>query len=304
MGFLEVAFALKFLSFTDLAWFPGNPQIFNYDTTVCAYIALSVACSLHLFGIFRLDHDDPQPAIGPIRMIFASVFLGLAVYMAPLLFGVHPKGAVMEAIEAFLPVTFDSETVRPDPSRPGTASQGSNSIWIVDDYKKAWTKAKDEKKRILIDFTGQWCLNCRLNERNVFTDPSVADGFRKYVCVKLYTDEVPDPKLQVDQRKAKAASQLAYQEGLGLAPAQPTYAIIEPDADQAFDGTNLKARLLDSRSALVEKQDFLKFLRKNVEEPAAKAAWKQEEVQRAATDVGGGRLARTRKRGSDEFSSP
>jgi hypothetical protein len=275
MGFLELAFALKFLSVTDIAWFPGDPRLFNFDTVVCAYIALAAACALHLFGIFRLDHDEPQPAIGPIRMIFGAMFLGLAVYLSPLLFGIQPKGLVMESIVGFLPVNFDTTRGQ------GTGRGAGEGNWLQDDYKAAWTLAKKENKRILIDFTGVNCANCRINERNVFTDPEVANRFKNFICLKLYTDYPPDPKLRPDEVAAKAALQQGYQSGLGLDLAQPTYAIIEPDGKEPFDGDKLQAKLIDSRAGVVQKADFLKFLSQGGADTTPKTAWIEDDYQRA-----------------------
>jgi thiol:disulfide interchange protein len=270
MGFLEIAFALKFLAVTDIAWFPGDPRIFNFDTILCAYIALAVACALHLFGMFRLDHDDPISDIGPIRMVFATMFLGLAAYLAPLLFGIQPKGVIMDGIVSFLPVNFDTTRGQ------GGGRGAGEGIWLQDDYKAAWALARKENKRILIDFTGVNCANCRINERNVFTDPEVANRFKNFVCVKLYTDIAPDPQLRPDQAKARAMLQQGYQTGLGLELAQPTYAIIEPNREQAFDGDRLQAKLIDSRNGVVQKADFLKFLSRDGED-ARKTAWIQDD---------------------------
>src|SRR5262249_34174251 len=64
MGFLELAAALKFIANTDLALNPGDPLFFTYETVLCAWIALSVACGLYLLGVFRLPHDSPVEYIG------------------------------------------------------------------------------------------------------------------------------------------------------------------------------------------------------------------------------------------------
>ncbi len=103
MGFLEIGAALKFLANTDLFFNPGNPRIFNFDTVLCAWIALSFACGLYLIGVFRLPHDDPTPCIGVPRMMFATIFFGLTVYLAPALFGMRLTGIVGENVIAFLP---------------------------------------------------------------------------------------------------------------------------------------------------------------------------------------------------------
>ena len=100
----------------------------------------------------------------------------------------------------------------------------------------------------------------------MFTDSEVANHFKNFVCLKLYTDISPDPRLRPDQARAKASLQQGFQTGLGLDLAQPTYAIIEPDRKQAFvddDKKQLQAKLVDSRNGVVQKADFLRFLRED-----------------------------------------
>ena len=259
MGFLEIGAALKFLSNTDLAWFPGNPRLFNYDTVLCAWIALAFACALYLFSLIKLDHDDPEPQIGPVRMVFGCLFLGLSFYLLPLLFGMTPKGVVMEGLISFLPLNLD--TTR---GQSGTGGQEA-APFIHDDYPEAWEVAKKQNKLIFIDFTGQNCANCRENERNVFPNREVIAALKNYVCVKIFTDIVPDPKLKPAEAQAKAQEQLKYQTSLGLGFAQPTYAIVQPDRQQPFEGEGLKARLIDKRDGKIfDVPDFIRFL----QEPA------------------------------------
>jgi thiol:disulfide interchange protein len=255
MGFLEIGAALKFLSNTDSAWFPGDPKLFNYDTIVCAWIALSIACSLHLFGIFRLDHDDPQPAIGPVRMIFATIFLGLALYLSPLLFGIQPKGIVMDVLAGFAPINFDKTRGK------ATGKSETEDLWYNDDYSAAWATAKKENKLIFIDFTGQNCAACRTNELNVFPLPEVENQLKKFVRVKLYTDRVPTKGLRPDEADKQGEKQYGFLQKLAKDVTLPTYVIIDPDRKTPFDGDKIRGRLVDKRGgAIFDIPDFVKFL--------------------------------------------
>ena len=266
MGFLEIGAALKFLSNTDSAWFPGDPRLFNYDTIVCAWIALAVACSLHLFGIFRLDHDDPQPAIGPVRMVFATIFLGLALYLMPLLFGIQPKGVVMDVLAGFAPINFDK-------TRGQAVGKGeAEDPWYHDDYPAAWAKAKKENKLIFIDFTGQNCAACQTNERNVFPLPEVESQLKKFVRVKLYTDRVPTKGLRPDEAERQGEKQSRFQSELGLGPTLPTYVIIDPDRTSPLDGDKIRGRVVDKRGGtILDVADFVKFLGQGGSIPAQAA---------------------------------
>jgi cytochrome c biogenesis protein CcdA len=222
MGFLEIGAALKFLANVDLFWFPGEPRIFNYDTVLCSWIALSIACSLYLFGFYRLDHDTGEDHIGVPRMIFASLFLGMGLYLTPLLFGGTPQGFVMEGAVSFLPPSLRKHGEIP---------------WIEDDYKAAWEEAVRQKKLIFIDFTGQNCANCRANERNAFMKPKIVRELKNFVCLQLYTDRVPDPELTPDQSKREGLKQQAWQTGLVNNIANPVYVVFKPDPTSPFDET-------------------------------------------------------------------
>ena len=63
--------------------------------------------------------------------------------------------------------------------------------------------AKQMKKPIMIDFTGNTCVNCRKMEENVWSDPSVYNIIdNDYVLVSLYVDdqnELPADKQSVSK---------------------------------------------------------------------------------------------------------
>jgi thiol:disulfide interchange protein DsbD len=263
MGFLEVGAALKFLANTDLAWNPGNPRIFSYDAVLCAWIALSFACGLYLIGAFRLPHDDPAEHIGVLRMIFATIFFGLAVYMTPALRRETPQGFVGEGLVAFLPPSFDS-------SPAGSSNGGAKTSQLTwyQDYQEAWEEAKRQNKLIFIDFTGQNCTNCRANEKNVFPKPAVRDQLAKYVGVQLYTDSVPNSQLSPAEAKAQADRNSEWRDAIGNATL-PYYVVFDPDRNAPFDNGKLKGQVLGSRDGLIRDiPDFLRFL----EEPQQQAA--------------------------------
>lgn len=104
MGFIEVALAFKFLSNFDLAFNPGRPMFFNYDTVLCGWIGLSIACGLYLLGVFRLPHDSPVEHLSVPRMLLAGMFLSFAIYLTPALWRVTPQGIVGAGLVAFLPL--------------------------------------------------------------------------------------------------------------------------------------------------------------------------------------------------------
>jgi thiol:disulfide interchange protein len=250
MGFLELAFALKFLANTDIAWFPGNPRLFNYDTVLVAWIVIAAACGLYLLGVFRLPHDDEAGPIGVVRLLFATLLLGLAIYMSPALLGGIPRGFVWENIVAFLP--------------PSLKDEGHL------DFPPAWAEAVKENKLIFIDFTGVNCTNCRDNEKNVFPKPNVSQALKKYVVVKLYTDTVPNPNLNASEAKQQAERNTRWRDTLGN-PTLPYYLIFEPARDRPFNGEDLNGKVLGryEKGTIRDIDEFVEFLEEPLDGRAA-----------------------------------
>jgi thiol:disulfide interchange protein DsbD len=262
MGFLELAAALKFLANTDLALNPGNPRLFSYDSVLCAWIALSLLCGLYLLGVFRLPHDSPVESLSVGRMILASIFLGLAVYMTPALWRVTPQGILGEGLVAFLP-----QDTRPPTSSGGDGGHPGELTWTRD-YEAAWAQANREGKLLFVDFTGVNCTNCRYNEKVIFTLPRVREEMAKYVRVQLYTDNVPDPKLSFAESQRQGKRNLDLENGTFGDITLPLYAVIQPAADAPFEQTpeglpRLKGTILGVRKGLIDKgmvEDFMTFL--------------------------------------------
>lgn len=213
MGFIEMALALKFLANTDIALNPGRPMLFNYETVLCAWIALSLACGLYLFGVFRLPHDSPVESLSVMRMLLGGVFLGLAIYMVPAMWRVSPQGLIGQFIVATLPLD--------------TKAREGELKWSYD-YEEAWKQALDENKLIFVDFTGVNCTNCRSNEKNVFALPEVQQALKGYVRVQLYTDSVPDPRLSPAEATRQAERNSGWMEGTFGDISLPLYAIFRP----------------------------------------------------------------------------
>jgi thiol:disulfide interchange protein DsbD len=262
MGFLELAAALKFLSNTDLILTAGNAWFFNYDTVLSAWIALSVACGLYLIGVYRLPHDDKVEKIGTIRMLFAALFLGLAVYMSPLLFGIQPAGVVAEAMVAFLP-----PSLREGPT--GSGSGGTELAWLKD-YDAAWEQAVKEKKLIFVDFTALQCPNCRANEKNVFAKGDIQEDLKKYVRVQLYTDSVPNKGADAQRL---AALYKSWQEKDVHDLTLPTYVILRPKGGSPRKSDELQADIVAVTGGLIrDVPGFADFLKKPLEQQIAQQA--------------------------------
>lgn len=206
MGFLEIGAALKFLSNVDLVWGWG---IFNREVVIAGWIGLSILIFLYLLGVYKFSHDSDNQRIGLVRVLNAFLFATLTFYLLTGLFGSR-----LGEIESFLP-----------PMKQVAASSGAGQtangelIWITNDYQAALKQAKDENRRIFIDFTGYTCTNCRWMEANMFPQPAVRAELEKYVRVKLFTDGEGEPYEGFQKMQEQRFGTVAL----------PLYAIITPE---------------------------------------------------------------------------
>lgn len=206
MGFLEVAAAMKFISNVDLIWKWG---IFTRDVVLSIWIAIGIILAIYLLGKFQLPHDSKPERIGAVRVMAAVLSLAISFYLLTGLFG-----AKLGELESFLPPDLENNSV----SLLGGKKKEELS-WIKDDLNKAILRAKEENKRVFIDFTGYTCTNCRWMEANVFVKKEVEAELSQFVLVQLYTDG--EGEIYEKQQQ--------YQESTFKTVALPFYAVIEPD---------------------------------------------------------------------------
>lgn len=173
LGFVELAFALKFFSVADLAY---GWRLLDREVFLALWIALFLCLGLYLLNIIRLPHDDDEEKKTSVPKFFlALVSLAFAIYMVPGLWG-----APCKAISAFAPPMWTQDF-----------SLDKNEIHPVSyDYEEGMRIAKEQNKPVLIDFTGHGCVNCREMEAAVWTDNRVIDILRDdYVLISLYVDD-------------------------------------------------------------------------------------------------------------------
>lgn len=173
LGFVELAFALKFFSVADLAYGWG---LLDREVFLALWIALFICLGLYLLNIIRLPHDDENEKKTTVPKFFlALISLAFAIYMIPGLWG-----APCKAISAFAPPMWTQDF-----------SLNDNEVHPVSyDYEEGMRIAKEQKKPVLIDFTGHGCVNCREMEAAVWTDDRVIDILRNdYVLISLYVDD-------------------------------------------------------------------------------------------------------------------
>lgn len=172
LGFVEIAFALKFLSVADLAY---GWHILDRETFIVLWIAIAITAALYLWRVIKLHHDEDTEKIGTVRLIGGMACMTFAMYLIPGLWG-----APLKAVSAFLPPMYTQDFVL-DKNIP-------QSHYL--DFEEGMEAAKKQNKPALIDFTGYGCVNCREMEASVWTDPQVAQMINNdFVLISLYVDD-------------------------------------------------------------------------------------------------------------------
>ena len=182
LGFIELAFSLKFFSVADLAY---GWHLMDREVFLALWIVIFGLLGLYLIGKLKFQSDlvngEDRPMPVPCIML-GMVSLAFAVYMIPGLWG-----APCKAISAFAP-----------PMNTQDFNLNKNEVHArYTDYEEGMAVAAAEGKPVLVDFTGFGCVNCRKMEAAVWTDPGVADILTKnYILISLYVDDktrLPQP---------------------------------------------------------------------------------------------------------------
>ena len=179
LGFIELAFALKFLSVADLAY---GWHLLDREVFLSIWIAIFGLLGAYLMGWIRFPHDDESHRTNVPQFFLALASLAFTVYMIPGLWG-----APCKAISAFTP---------PMNTQDFNLYGGSVEARFTD-YEQGMAAAQAEGKPVIIDFTGFGCVNCRKMEAAVWSNPQVADMLNnQYVLISLYVDDktpLPQP---------------------------------------------------------------------------------------------------------------
>ena len=176
LGFVELAFSLKFLSVADLAY---GWHLLDREVFLSLWIVIFGAMGLYLIGKLKFQEDAVGGEIDkpmPVPCIMAGLCaIAFAIYMVPGLWG-----APCKAISAFAP-----------PINTQDFNLNTKTVEAhYHSYEEGMAAAKAQGKPVLIDFTGFGCVNCRKMEAAVWTAPTVADMLNnQYVLISLYVDD-------------------------------------------------------------------------------------------------------------------
>ncbi|WCT12249.1 protein-disulfide reductase DsbD family protein [Mucilaginibacter jinjuensis] len=251
LGFLELAFALKFLSNVDLAY---HWNWFDREVFLSLWIAIGVMLFLYLIGKIRFSHDSPVEHLSVFRTFLSIIVFSFVMFMIPGLWG-----APLKVISGFLPppATQDFYLTNGSGSSSDAAPQQSVSIkdkkyedlfrrgkhaglneWY--DYDQALQVSKELKKPVIIDFTGWNCANCRKMEQEVWSNPEVHKRLQNdFVLLELYVDEkqeLPKEQQTISSFSGKKINTIGnknsdYEASKFNVNSQPYYVIINAKGD-------------------------------------------------------------------------
>ncbi len=239
LGFLELAFAFKFLSNADLVWQAGWLQ---RELFIALWIAIFGAMALYLFGKIRLPHDGKDDPISVGRLLLAIVSLSFTLYLIPglwgaplkLISGFPPPATYSEAPNGFMGNSTSSIPIE----LPDGAHLGVHDIIAFDSYKQGMEYAAAVNKPVLIDFTGWACVNCRKMEERVWGEPQVLEILKNdVVLISLYVDEreeLPKGEQYTSPTTGKRIRTIGnkwsdFQIEKYQVNAQPFYALVNPN---------------------------------------------------------------------------
>ena len=247
LGFIELAFALKFFSVADLAY---GWRLLDREVFLALWIAIFLFLGLYLIGILKFQSDQGSDKAMPVPCIMLGlVSIAFAVYMVPGLWG-----APCRAVSAFAPPLYTQDF--------NLNTKEVRAAYT--NYEEGMAVAKAKGKPVMLDFTGFGCVNCRKMEIAVWTDPTVADKLNKdYVLISLFVDDKTplDQPVEVEYNGKKrtlrtVGDKWSYLEEMKFGYlTQPLYVLVDND------GTPL-AR---SFSYKEDVDEYLKFLKEGLD---------------------------------------
>ena len=233
LGFIELAFSLKFLSVADLAY---GWHILDREVFLSLWIVIFALLGAYLVGWLKFQVDEiggelhkPMPVV---CIMGGLVSLAFAVYMVPGLWG-----APCKAVSAFAP--------------PMNTQDFNLNSKVVEaeylDYESGIEAARAQNKPVFIDFTGFGCVNCRKMEASVWADARVADRLNNdFVLISLYVDDktpLKEPMVVTDAQgnqktlRTVGAKWSYLQSHKFGANAQPFYVILDPETGMPLTGS-------------------------------------------------------------------
>ena len=233
LGFIELAFSLKFLSVADLAY---GWHILDREVFLSLWIVIFAMLGAYLVGWLKFQEDEiggnlhkPMPVV---CILIGMLSFAFSVYMVPGLWG-----APCKAVSAFAP--------------PISTQDFNLSEKVIEaefnDYESGMATARSKGKPVFLDFTGYGCVNCREMEGTVWADPRVSSKLKNdYVLISLYVDDktpLKEPIVVTDAQgnqktlRTVGAKWSYLQSHKFGANAQPFYVAVDPFTGKPLTGS-------------------------------------------------------------------
>lgn len=232
LGFIELAFSLKFLSVADMAY---GWHILDREVFLSLWIVIFAMLGAYLVGWLKFQEDEvggPSKPMPVLCIMGGLISFAFAVYMLPGLWG-----APCKAVSAFAP--------------PISTQDFNLNEHVVEaefnDYESGLATARAQGKPVFLDFTGYGCVNCREMEATVWADPRVSEKLRNdYVLISLYVDDktpLKEPMTVTDEKgnqktlRTVGAKWSYLQSHKFGANAQPFYVALDPTTGKPLTGS-------------------------------------------------------------------
>ncbi|MBC8486481.1 MAG: thioredoxin family protein [Bacteroidetes bacterium] len=275
LGFIILALGMKFLLVPD--------QVLGWGITrevfIAVWIVLFTLMGFYLLGKIKFSHDSDVPYIGVLRLLLIIVTFTFVVYLIPGMFG-----APLNVVSGFLPSesSFDlKEIIRESNKNIVTVSSDNNSTICEEpkyadifklphglqgyfDYEQGLECAKNLNKPILLDFKGHACVNCKVMEKTVWSDPEVLKRLRNdYTIIALYVDDktkLPESEWVTSAIDGKVKKTIGkknadFQITKFNVNAQPYYVLIDHDSKKLTEPMAFNRNV----------NEFIEFLDKGIE---------------------------------------
>ena len=269
LGFLELAFGLKFLSVADQTYHWG---ILDREIYIGLWIVIFFLMGLYLLGKLKFSHDSDMAFLKVPRLFMAIATFAFVAYLVPGLFG-----APLKALAGYMPPmsTHDFNLMKEDHSSSyfaGVKPKYEDKLHLPHglrgyyDYEQGMEVARQTGRPVFLDFTGHGCVNCREMEAVVWSDDRVRTLLdEEYIIISLYVDdktiELPADEQFFKKLGGRKVTNLAkknswIQECYFNANAQPQYALLDNEG-------NL---LQPTRTYDKNKEAYISFLEAGLEE--------------------------------------
>lgn len=235
LGFAEVALAFKFLSTADLV---GNWDLLKIEPFLIVWILCFLGIAAYLLGLISFPLDSKKRKVGPVAIAIAIAAIAFSGYLG---IGLTPDGDTgtytgRKALSGIAPPVCYNYFLPCDENK---------NITPFKNLEEGLAYARKVGKPVMLDFTGDACVNCRKMEEHVWTENNIKRYLTdEYVIVSLYVDdrkELPEAEhREVDRMDGTGRTRKIDQVGekwqylqqtVYAKSSQPYYVLVSPDGE-------------------------------------------------------------------------